>query len=488
MRVNEKIQYYRKRAGLSQEELGQRLMVSRQTVSLWETGQTLPTLDNLVRLREIFGVSIDELLSEDASECASAEGELDLDGLFYKEADAQPVTDEQSEALPLERYEFKYSELDVKRIEKSSETPGFVFMGICLVFVIGIIISAISSMTMGFWEGFALGVMLLGFAVFGASSINLVRTNRKNRADRMAAEHLLLVYADRFVYKTFLDGELHTQYTVDFDEIRAINQTKDFNLVTAHNLVFYFKRADMSETSALLSAKPKKKEMSDGARGSSVVLLVLNMLISVAAPFAIAIASVLVTDADIALIILATALGVIPVLSVAFSVWQRIKGCRELKAMISGLIAVFVIAVSVTVSWDLGNYYPLENAESYMEIELPDSELVTVNKIEDYIEDDYVFYYSEIYYTDDQVSEFEKSIENDRDWLTYEQAQALISTCPDGDFFDGADRVIFYEFFYGERNYVGEDGEFLSYIAIGYWTDENMMRITEYDINNQYIE
>ena len=78
MRVNEKIQYYRKRAGLSQEELGQRLMVSRQTVSLWEKGQTLPTLDNLVRLREIFGVSIDELLSEDASECASAEGELDL--------------------------------------------------------------------------------------------------------------------------------------------------------------------------------------------------------------------------------------------------------------------------------------------------------------------------------------------------------------------------------------------------------------------------
>jgi len=65
MTVGEKIQHYRKRAGLSQEELGQQLLVSRQTVSLWETGQTLPTLDNLSRLRTIFGVSVDEILSEE---------------------------------------------------------------------------------------------------------------------------------------------------------------------------------------------------------------------------------------------------------------------------------------------------------------------------------------------------------------------------------------------------------------------------------------
>lgn len=64
MTVGEKIQHYRKRAGLSQEELGQQLLVSRQTVSLWETGQTMPTLDNLIRLRAIFGVSVDELLCE----------------------------------------------------------------------------------------------------------------------------------------------------------------------------------------------------------------------------------------------------------------------------------------------------------------------------------------------------------------------------------------------------------------------------------------
>ena len=73
MTVGEKIQFYRKRAGLSQEELGQQLLVSRQTVSLWETGQTLPTLDNLSRLRSIFGVSVDELLREDDADTVGTE-------------------------------------------------------------------------------------------------------------------------------------------------------------------------------------------------------------------------------------------------------------------------------------------------------------------------------------------------------------------------------------------------------------------------------
>ena len=63
MTVGEKIQFYRKRIRLSQEELGRQLLVSRQTVSLWEMDKTLPTVDNLLRLKEIFGVSVDDILS-----------------------------------------------------------------------------------------------------------------------------------------------------------------------------------------------------------------------------------------------------------------------------------------------------------------------------------------------------------------------------------------------------------------------------------------
>ena len=50
MTVGEKIQKYRKDLGMSQEELGQKLLVSRQTISLWEKNQTVPTIDNLMLL------------------------------------------------------------------------------------------------------------------------------------------------------------------------------------------------------------------------------------------------------------------------------------------------------------------------------------------------------------------------------------------------------------------------------------------------------
>lgn len=69
MTLGEKIQKYRKALGLSQEELGQRLFVSRQTVSLWEKNQTVPTVDNLKLLKEVFGVTVDEILSTEEKPC-----------------------------------------------------------------------------------------------------------------------------------------------------------------------------------------------------------------------------------------------------------------------------------------------------------------------------------------------------------------------------------------------------------------------------------
>jgi DNA-binding XRE family transcriptional regulator len=61
MTLGEHIQQLRRRQNLSQEALGERLGVSRQAVSKWETGQTLPDTGNLLAMAELFGVSADEL-------------------------------------------------------------------------------------------------------------------------------------------------------------------------------------------------------------------------------------------------------------------------------------------------------------------------------------------------------------------------------------------------------------------------------------------
>ena len=66
MDLAERLTALRKRAGLSQGDVAERLNVSRQAVSRWETGFTVPSTDNLSRLGRLYGVTLDELLSYSA--------------------------------------------------------------------------------------------------------------------------------------------------------------------------------------------------------------------------------------------------------------------------------------------------------------------------------------------------------------------------------------------------------------------------------------
>ena len=73
MRFEEKIVELRKTKGLSQEELAEQLGVSRQAVSRWELGQTLPDIPNLLQLCELFGVSADYLVREEEHTAAKSD-------------------------------------------------------------------------------------------------------------------------------------------------------------------------------------------------------------------------------------------------------------------------------------------------------------------------------------------------------------------------------------------------------------------------------
>ena len=65
MTFNEKLLSLRRKSGFSQEELAEKLEVSRQAVSRWEMGETMPDAKNLLELSDIFGVSVDSLLREE---------------------------------------------------------------------------------------------------------------------------------------------------------------------------------------------------------------------------------------------------------------------------------------------------------------------------------------------------------------------------------------------------------------------------------------
>ena len=67
MELKESLKEHRGRLGLSQEELAERIFVSRQTISNWETDRTYPDVQSLLLLSELFETSIDELVKGDVA-------------------------------------------------------------------------------------------------------------------------------------------------------------------------------------------------------------------------------------------------------------------------------------------------------------------------------------------------------------------------------------------------------------------------------------
>lgn len=92
MEFKNKLYELRKQRGMSQEELAGELHVARQTVSKWELGETVPDLEKLVSISELFGISLDQLVygertgktAGDSAAAESAEPEAALKRIIQK--------------------------------------------------------------------------------------------------------------------------------------------------------------------------------------------------------------------------------------------------------------------------------------------------------------------------------------------------------------------------------------------------------------------
>ncbi|MBQ3948386.1 MAG: helix-turn-helix transcriptional regulator [Ruminococcus sp.] len=120
MEFNNKLYDLRKQKGFSQEELANRLNVSRQTVSKWEVGDSTPDLEKLVAISDLFEISLDELVLDKAavsSEETSSKSEV------LSELKEKLLTDENK-----------------KRAKKEFKIAGIVFGALVLADVISMVV------------------------------------------------------------------------------------------------------------------------------------------------------------------------------------------------------------------------------------------------------------------------------------------------------------------------------------------------------------
>lgn len=89
MDFNNRLYQLRKQKGFSQEELANRLNVSRQTVSKWEVGDSTPDMEKLVAMSDLFDVSLDLLVMGKESE---AQAQIPQKSEFAKVLDEKVLT------------------------------------------------------------------------------------------------------------------------------------------------------------------------------------------------------------------------------------------------------------------------------------------------------------------------------------------------------------------------------------------------------------
>ena len=137
MILADKIIELRKKSGLSQEELAEKMNVSRQSVSKWEGAQSIPDLDKILALSKIFGVSTDYLLKDD-----------------FETAELVPTDD--SDGSPLRRVSMEEANRFLRLNEKYAPRTAFGVMLCILSPVLLIILAGISEYRPNFFGGFTI--------------------------------------------------------------------------------------------------------------------------------------------------------------------------------------------------------------------------------------------------------------------------------------------------------------------------------------------
>ena len=157
MSFGKNIGYYRKQLKITQEELAERLYVSRQTISRWENDSVFPDVETVIKLCELFGCSMDTLVRGDAEAEEKEEIKIEIDADLENSDDNDDDDDDDDECESRKRTKRARTAEKINEIISSVTMTGAGFFYVlygCLtsvwsptwvVFIIGAGICAISS-------------------------------------------------------------------------------------------------------------------------------------------------------------------------------------------------------------------------------------------------------------------------------------------------------------------------------------------------------
>lgn len=444
MTVGQRIQEHRKKNGLSQEELGGRLLVSRQTVSLWEKDQTLPTVDNLLLLKDIFGISVDELLGAEEK-------------------------DEEPEDAALEVHTFTYEKEPLRKMYKSQ----------CLIFLF--MLTFFAALTAYVWCGEAdrvyAGILLAVTAVMAFLLYNNLKERRRVLGTLPGKAVTVSLYDSELVFVVKREGETPSGICIPFDQIENVVVDSFFYQLYHENKAYLFpvsmfqKEAlePESRLEILLKsrlAKNRRAPTKGGWRWVSFGLVYLCILAPSLALLGAAYLdletllgsdSLLVSFPQIFLPVIC-----IPIASFATGVYLRRKQKKATKNIVAGLLCgliLFGMSVGASIGADMDREYAEDSfawVEEALGVVLPETELMINTLYEETFSEEDFYEYTSVciaVITPAERELFEAGLTEEANWLSDlpEEVKVILP------FEGGYDHILLYNSYTEEYNCLPEE-------------------------------
>ena len=470
MTVGEKIQKYRKGLGLSQEELGQKLLVSRQTISLWENDQTVPSIDNLMRLREIFGISVDEI--------------LDME-----------IKEKSSEIEPNETYRFEFTKEELHEIgrlqrRKNSIKPILFALSCIYLAIIFIGISAPNLMI-----GLVFGVLSFGLVGY-IKGILALRKAWKNSTEQICkSTYEYKLFENSLEVNIYRENEKIRQLKCRYTEIEKIHQFGKWLFLQFGGLWFIIRGSELKEDAALYayvcknSAKTTKKSLPIGWKVASIVLFVASIL----SLFVACVLFALVSDANklsVENMWVFFLMTPIPIASIIFGFASKAKGHTYIKNIIVGFIIMAFLCLYGSFTFIFASMYdhsdtPIIRIEQMTGIDIPEHFQIST---QDWTEGSqsvargYIYSVSDVYFDDTAVEEFEQQLASDEKWLP-SVPNALVGIISSMSNYGSYDYILIYNVDTSEFNTLPRESGTFRFINILYSSEDNKMQIIEYSID-----
>lgn len=465
MTTGETIKFYRKKFGLSQEELGQKLLISRQTVSLWEKDQTLPTIDNLIRLRDIFNVSVDELLG-------------------------YGNTEREDEEILSESYQFCYSEDEClaiyKFLKNSIIRRTIIFSILCLFLILFFIANHISDILIGF---------IIGTFVIG--TISNIKALKKTVAEakkisKNSYEYQL--FNDFLTIKIFKNNDIFESLKVYYKDIEQIQDIGKYLVIHFEGQSFILKKENLTFNSALylyMNRNPQKvlkREKADKLKIISNVLFVLSLLsipgFLLLVSWVSSLNNLFIENTWICYLFTPFSIA-----STVFGFYLKYKNYKYKKNIISGVIITVILCLYGSFTFIFSDFYdhsskPVIRVEQLTGIDIPQSKQINTQDWTKGVQDvsrGYIYYTSDIYFDDDLTKDFAKQIKTDDRWLSSVPNDLIGITSPFSDY-GGYDYLLIYNIDSKEYNTLPEDGGNYSFINMFFNIEQSKMIIVEYEI------